>query len=178
MCLLLLLRVSLSVREQRGKEKTKEERNDPGGLAVNGLPTKGPRPTIQSLPSAFSEPVAFIQMSSQSSSSAAVTATTPCSSHPAFGSVLPGESRVRSSKSAPSSPVHSPIHTANAASTSLVARRSLNAVAPSVCMSGPRPRRWSLTFLFSAYETFDATAIVIVVIPSTPLALGDRWEVN
>jgi len=36
-------------------------RENPGGLVINGLPTKEPSPAIQSLPSCLGEPVAVIQ---------------------------------------------------------------------------------------------------------------------
>jgi len=107
---------------------------------INGSPTQEPSPAIQSLPSSLGEPVAVIHVSPRSGSSAATTAAAPGSSWPVLGSVSPGESRVMSSKVTPSSPMHSPICRANATTTSVLARRSSNAVAPSVCIPGPCPR--------------------------------------
>jgi len=118
-------------------------REYPGGLVLNGSPTQEPSPAVRSLPSGLGEPIAVIQVSPRRGSSAATTATALCSSRPALGSVIPGESRVMSSKVAPSSPMHSPICRVNATTTSLLVRRSSNAVAPSVCIPGPRPRSLS-----------------------------------
>jgi len=47
----------------------------------------------------------------------------------------------------------------------------------SKCLYTPTaPQKLVLTLSFSASESFDATAIVIGVISSAPLALGDRRE--
>jgi len=143
-------------------------KEDPGGLVINGSPTLEPSPGVQSLPSGLSDPEAVIQGSPRSSSSATTTAAAPCLSRPALGSVFsPGESRVMSSEVTHSCHMHSPVCRANATKTSMLLRRSLNAVAPSVCIPGPRPRSWSLILWLSASacETFDATAVVTSVIP-------------
>jgi len=147
-------------------------REYPGGLVINGSPTQEPSPAVQSLPSGLGEPAAVIQASPRRGSSAATTAAALCSSRPVLGSVSPGESKVMSSKVTPSSPMHSPVCRANATMTSMLLRRSSNAVAPSVYIPGPR--HWSGSF--SASETFDATAVVIGAISSAPHALGDRRE--
>jgi len=160
------------------RRRKKDRRNNPGGLVVNGSPTKEPSSAVKSLPSGLGEPVAVILASPQSSSSAATTAAAPCSSHPALGSEVPGVSMVMSSKVPPSSHLHSPISSASGAMTSSLARRSSNEVALSVRISGLQRRSWSSTLLFSASKTFDATAVVISVISSTPLALGDCGEVS
>jgi len=175
-CCLFFALVQLFVNKE--VRRRRKESNKPGGLVVNGLPTKEPSPGVHSLPSGFGKLVAVIQMSPRSSSSAATTAAAHCSSHSAFGSVSSGEFKVMSSTVTPYSLVHSPIRRANATTTSSVPTRLSNVVAPSVCISGLRSRSWSMTFLFSASETFDGTAIVIGVISSTPLALSDRREVN
>jgi hypothetical protein len=65
--------------------------------------------------------------------SAATTAAAPCSSRPALRSIFSPEVPPRV---APSSPVQSPIRRANAWSTSSLARRSTNAVAPKSSMFG------------------------------------------
>ena len=133
----------------------------PGGLVSNGSPTQEPSPTVQSLPSGQREPAAVIQASPRRGSSAAATTAALCLSRPALGSVSPGESKAMSSKVTPSSPKHSPVCRANVTMTWTLLRRSSNAVTPSVCIPRPRPRNLS----FSASETFDATAVVISVIP-------------
>jgi len=172
-----MLHISLSVREQGGNEM-KKGRNNPGGLVMNGSPTKEPSPTVPSLPLGLGKPLAVSEASPQISSSATNTAAVPYSSPPALESVFPGESRGMSSKVAPSSHVHSPVHRVHAPMTSSLATSSSKAVAPSVCISGPRLRTWWWTILFLASETFDATAIVMGVIFSSPLALSDRRELN
>jgi len=73
------------------------------------------------------------------SSSAATTAAAPCSLVQPFGlivSISPGSSKVVTSIVAPSSPLHSPIRRANVWMVSSLAKRSLNAVAPSISISG------------------------------------------
>jgi len=85
-----------------------------------------------------------------------------------------GESNEMTSNAALSSAVHSPISRANAGVTSAVANRSSNAVAPSLCISGPHP--WCLSFWAS--KSFNATAVHIDEMYSTPLTLSDRRGVN
>ena len=134
-------------------------------------------PAVQSLPMGLDEPAAFWEASPWRGSSAATTAAALCSTRPAPWSVSPGQSKVMFSKVTPISPMHSPVCHANATMTSMLLRRSLNAVAPSVCIPRPRPRSWSLTvWLSSACETFDATAVVIGAISSAPHTLGGRRE--
>ena len=142
-------------------------REYPGGLVINGSPTQEPSPAIHSLPSGLGEVAAVIQASPRRGSSAATTAAALCSSRPALGSVSPGESKLMSAKVTPSSPMHSPVCRADATTTSMLLRRSSNAVSPSVCIPRLCPWSWSLTFWLSlsACETFDATAVVIGVIP-------------
>jgi len=170
---------SIHVSQRNQRMDGSGGREYPGGLVINSSPTKKPSPAVLSPPSGLGEPAAVIRASPLSSSSPATTTAALCSSCPAPGSVFsPGESRVMPSKVAPSSPTHSPVWRANTTTTSMRVRRSSNAVAPSACIPGPRPRRWSLTLWLSfwVWETFDATAVVIGVISSAPLALGDRTE--
>jgi hypothetical protein len=125
---------------------SQESRNDgscgtdyPRCLDINGLPKQEPRPAIWSLPSGLGEPIAVIHVSPRSGSSAATTAAALCSSRPVLGSVLPGESKVMSSKVVPSSSMHSPVCRANATMTATLLRRSSIAIAPTVCIPRPRP---------------------------------------
>jgi hypothetical protein len=144
-CLRDYLRTAPSVLAKGIKTKDGSGgREYPGGLVINGSPTQEPSPAVRSLPSGLGEPIAVIQVSPRRGPSAATTAAALCSSCPALASVFsPGESRVMPSKVAPSSPMHSPVCWANATTTSMLVRRSSNAVAPSVCIPGPRPRSLS-----------------------------------
>jgi len=87
----------------------------PQGLVLNSCPTKEPSPTIQRLRSCLGKPVVVIQVYCLRGSSAPTAATAWCSSHPAPVSVSSsGDSKVMSSKVAPSRHVHSPIYIAYA----------------------------------------------------------------
>ena len=77
-CLLHLLRVSLSVREQGSKEK-KEGRNNPGGLVVNGSPTKGAKPRRPVTPFGSRRADSSHSRIPCGRSSAATIAAAPCS---------------------------------------------------------------------------------------------------
>jgi len=124
-------------------------REYPGGLVINGSPTQEQSSAVRSLPLGLSEPIAVIQVSPRRGSSAATTAADLCSSRPALVSVFsPGESRVMPCKVAPSSPMHLPVCRANATTTSMLVRRSSNAVAPSACIPLPRPRSLSCRYHF------------------------------
>ena len=142
-------------------------REYPAGLVIDDSPTQEPSPTVQRFPLGLGEPIAVLQVPPPRGSSAATTSAALCSSRAALGSVLPGKSRVISSKVAPSSLMHSPVCQANGTTASMLVGSWSNAVVPIVCIPGPCPRSWSLTLCLSlsACETFDATAIVISVIP-------------
>jgi len=77
-----------------------------------------PSPAVQSLPPSLGLLVAVVQESPRWGSSTAMTAAAPGSSRPVLESVLPGKYKVLPSRITPSSPVHSPIRRANAATTS------------------------------------------------------------
>jgi len=143
--------------------KTKDEsggREYPGGLVINGSPTQETSPAVPSLPSGLGQPIAVIQVSPQSGSSGATNAAALCSLRPGLGSVFStGESREMPSKVAPSSPMHSPVCRANATTTSMLFRRSSNAVALRVCIPATHPRSLSWHYHFRLLK------------PSMPLAL-------
>ena len=171
------LRTAPSILAKESWKDGRGGRDYPGDLVINGSPTQEPSPTVQLFPLGLGEPATVIHGSPRRGSSAATTAAALCSSCPALGSVSPGECKVMSAEVTPSSLVHSPLCRADATTTSMILRRLSNAVAPSVCKPGPRPRSWSLTLWssLSACKTFDATAVVIGVIPrlqSHPVIAG------
>ena len=163
---------SIYVRQRTKPKDGSGGRDYPGGLVITGSPTQAQWPAVQSLPSGLGKPAAVIQASPRRGSSAATTAAALCTSRPALGSVSPGEPKVISLKATPSSPTHSPVCRVNSTTTSMLLRRSSNAVAQSVCIPGPRPRSLS----FSPSETIGASAVVIGVISCTPHVPGDRRE--
>jgi len=98
------------------------------------------------------------------SSSAATTAAAPCSLIQRFGfivSISPGSSKVVTSIVAPSSPLHSPILSANVSMVSSLAKRSSKAVAPSISISGVGlSSPLSLGFPFGSTGISDVRLIV------------------
>ena len=142
-CLRGYLRTAPSILSKESRKDGSGGREYPGGLVINGSPTQEASPALQTLPSDLGEPAAVIQASPWKGASAATTTAAICSSRPALRSLSPGESKVMSSKVTPSSPMHSPVCRANATTTSMLLSRSSNAVVPSVCIPGQRPRSLS-----------------------------------